>query len=138
MNRQTALGFVDAINGHDVERIVSLMTDDHIFIDAYGNTESRDAMKKGWPGYFSWFPDYRIEVSDVLVSGNVVALFGHASGTYHGIETPDNMNHWRIPAAWRVVVEHGKVKVWQVYADSKIPFDIMNAADQADTGRKKF
>lgn len=132
MSRQIALDFADAINLHNTEKIVALMADDHVFIDAYGNREGKEAMRQGWPGYFSWFPDYLIEIDDVLESGNTVVLLGHAGGTYHGISTPDRKYRWRVPAAWRVVVENylGPVKVWQVYADSKLPFDIMEEADK--------
>jgi len=129
MSRQIALDFVDAINSHDVDRIIALMTDNHAFIDAWSGTESKEAMRRGWPGYFAWFPDYRIEISELLVSGDTVAIFGFAGGTYRGKKTPSCENSWRLPAAWRVVVEDEKVKVWQVYADSKIPFDIMNSPD---------
>ena len=130
MCKQVALDFADAINAHDVDRIVVLMADDHVFVDAYGNSVSKEVMRQGWPGYFSWFPDYLIEIEDLMISGDTVALLGYAGGTYQGKVTPDNKNRWRIPAAWRVVVENGLVKVWQVYADSKIPFDIMNESDK--------
>ena len=125
MNKKIALDFVDAINTHNIDKIITLMTNDHVFIDAYGNCESKETMKEGWRGYFSWFPDYLIEVDDVLVSGDTVVLLGYAGGTYRGNTTPDKKYHWRIPAAWRVVIGNGMVKIWQVYADSKIPFDVM-------------
>lgn len=127
--KQTALDFVEAINAHDSVKITALMTDDHIFIDAYGNSESKEAMKQGWPGYFSWFPDYLIEVDEVYAAGNTVVLLGYAGGTFHGEALADNKNSWRLPAAWRVVVDEGLVKVWQVYADSKIPYEIINQYD---------
>lgn len=137
MSKQVALDFVEAINAHDADRIVSLMTDNHVFIDAYGNSESKEAMTQGWPGYFSWFPDYLIEIDDVFESGDTVVLLGYASGTYNGISTPDNKNYWRIPAAWRVIVENNLVKVWQVYADSKIPFDIIGGTEKSNVDSKK-
>jgi len=39
--------------------------------------------------------------------------------------------------AWRVVVENGLIKSWQVYADSKIPFDIMNDSDKNEVENQK-
>jgi ketosteroid isomerase-like protein len=46
--------FVTAINAHDVERLASLMTSDHRFIDSLGAViEGRDAMREGWKFYFS-------------------------------------------------------------------------------------
>lgn len=35
MIRETALAFVDAINSHNADKITTLMTDDHTFIDAF-------------------------------------------------------------------------------------------------------
>jgi hypothetical protein len=36
-------------------------------------------MTAGWRGYFQWFPDYYIEINDVLEDGEKVALFGFAA-----------------------------------------------------------
>ncbi|SEU33887.1 SnoaL-like domain-containing protein [Lacrimispora sphenoides] len=84
MIRETALAFVDAINSHNADKITTLMTDDHTFIDAYGNSSNKEAMQQGWPGYFSWFPDYLIEINNILVSGVTVVLLGYAGGTDSG------------------------------------------------------
>ena len=132
MNSQIAIDFVAAINAHDIEKMIMLMAVDHVFVDAYGNIASKEMMIHGWPGYFSWFPDYLIEIDEILENANTIALFGYASGTYHGETTADNKNYWRIPVAWRVIVENGLIKSWQVYADSKIPFDIMNDNDKCN------
>src|SRR5450432_3226611 len=118
--------FVNAINAQDVEKIYSLMADDHEFIDAHGNEiKDKDKMKAGWTGYFQWFPDYKIEITDILTSDDTLAAFGFASGTYKGIITAKNENYWRLPASWKVTVSQNKIKLRQVYADTKIPFDII-------------
>ena len=47
--RETILAFVDAINAHDVDRLGELMTDDHTFVDPYGNkVTGREPMLAGW------------------------------------------------------------------------------------------
>ena len=120
MDQQTFNAFVNAINAHDVSKLYALMTDDHQFIDAQGNTVTgKDKMKAGWAGYFQLFPDYEIEVSNVFIKEDTVAAFGFVEASFKG------KNHWRLPAAWKAVIENGKVKLWQVYADTKIPFDSM-------------
>ena len=43
--------------------------------------------------------------------------FGSASGTYNGKRGLVPGNRIEMPAAWRAVVENGKVKLWQAYAD---------------------
>jgi ketosteroid isomerase-like protein len=126
MNEKIIYDFVHAINDHDVEKIYSLMSDDHTFVDAHGNEiKDKDKMKVGWAGYFQWFPDYKIEITDILTTGDLAAAFGFAGGTFKGIKTDKNENYWRLPASWKIIVSQNKIKLWQVYADTKIPFDII-------------
>jgi ketosteroid isomerase-like protein len=124
MDQNIFYDFVNAINGHNVDKLYALMSNDHQFIDAQGNrVTGKDKMKAGWAGYFQWFPDYNIEVTDVFVKGDKVAAFGFAEGSFKG----KSAGHWRVPASWKAVIENNKVTVWQVYADTKIPFDIINS-----------
>jgi ketosteroid isomerase-like protein len=110
--------FIAAINEGNVSQLSSLMTDDHTFVDSGGKVESGcDNMTKGWNEYFRMFPDYRMEVQNILQDGNLVAIFGSASGTYNGKRRLVPENRIEMPAAWRAIVENGKIKVWQVYAD---------------------
>lgn len=58
--KEPILAFIDCINGHDVEKLGALMSDDHTFIDAHGSQVSgKDNMIPGWRGYFAWFPVLR-------------------------------------------------------------------------------
>jgi len=126
INEKIVRDFVDAINDHNVDRICALMTDDHEFIDSQGNeVVGKEKMRAGWIGYFRWFPDYKVEVTDFFLGHNTVAAFGFASGTFQGRREREE-NHWRLPASWKAVIKNGKIYLWQVYADSKIPFDIIN------------
>jgi ketosteroid isomerase-like protein len=126
MNRQSVYDFVEAINEHNVDKISSLMADDHRFVDAHGNEViGKEKMKSGWAGYFQWFPDYRIEITDIFANNDTVAAFGFAGGTFKGIKMAGNENYWRLPASWKIVLSNNKIKLWQVYADTKIPFDII-------------
>ncbi|HYR75305.1 MAG TPA: nuclear transport factor 2 family protein [Pyrinomonadaceae bacterium] len=121
-NKQTILAFIDRINAHDVEGLAALMSDDHTFIDAHGNQVSgREKMLAGWRGYFEWFPDYYIEVTDVFEGDDTLALFGVAGGSFNNKETES----WRLPAAWKGSVNDGRVALWQVFADTKTPFEII-------------
>jgi len=126
INKQIVLDFIDAINDHNVDGICALMTDDHKFIDSQGNeVVGKEKMRAGWIGYFQLFPDYKVEATDFFHSHNTVAAFGFASGTFQrGKDRKEN--HWHLPASWRAVIKNGKIRLWQVYADAKIPFDIIN------------
>ncbi len=121
-NKETILAFIERINAHDVGGLGALMSDDHTFIDAHGNqVTGREKMIAGWHGYFAWFPDYFIEVTDVFDDGERLALFGFAGGSFKGKPTKS----WRLPTAWKAIVKEGRVTLWQVFADTKIPFEII-------------
>jgi len=121
-----ALEFVNRINRHDVGGLAAIMSEDHRFIDGLGQAvDGRERMEKGWLGYFSWFPDYRIKVDDILSNGNVVALFGTAEGTFSVNGKLAAENHWKIPAAWKAVIRGEQVSEWSVYADNEPVWKVM-------------
>jgi ketosteroid isomerase-like protein len=110
--------FIAAINRRAPSEISGLMTEDHTFLDSGGRSLSgRKKMTAGWKEYFRMFPDYTIQVQSILGDNDLVAVFGSASGTYNGKGGLVPENRIEMPAAWRAVVENGKVKLWQVYAD---------------------
>src|SRR4030095_1485834 len=124
MSKQNVLDFIQAINDHSIEKISALVTDDHIFTDAHNNSiTGKETIKQGWAGYFKWFPDYKIEIDEFYESDDTFVMFGFASATYRGINPVTN--HWKLPAAWKACMENSKIKLWQVYCDTKIPYDIM-------------
>ena len=121
-NRQLIMAFVDAINARAPEALAELLSPDHTFIDAQGNEiVGREEVLTGWRGYFEWFPDYQIEVVQVFENGEEFGLFGYAGGSFKG--NPERS--WRLPAAWRAMVRDQRVALWQVYADTKIPFEVV-------------
>ncbi len=114
----TVNAFIAAINRRDVTRMAELMTEDHTFVDSGGTVESgRENTIKGWEGYFRMFPDYSVRVDCLLEDGAFVAAFGSASGTFNGKRGMVPANRVEMPAAWKAMVEDGKIKSWQVYAD---------------------
>lgn len=122
----TVLDFIDRINRHDADQLAELMAEDHVFVDSLGQTvRGRETMRSGWRGYFALCPDYRISHDEIFQDGNVVAIFGAAGGTIAAGGKLPAENQWRIPAAWRAVVESGLVKEWRVYADNKPVYDIL-------------
>jgi ketosteroid isomerase-like protein len=126
-DKETVLAFVKAINDHDVDKIYDLMSDDHVFIDGYGEKHvGKNGMKEGWQNYYQMFPDYIIEITDFFEHKSVFGLFGYASGTYKKNENKSNSNFWKTTAAWKAVVEHKKIKHWQVYCDYTRLMEIIN------------
>ena len=95
------------------------MADDHTFIEAHGNEMTgKETMKENWASYFQLFPNYYVEVEEILTKGDLAMAYGYA-----GAGTGEKA--WKIPAAWRAIARDGKIKLWQVYADTKIQFEKM-------------
>ena len=62
-----------------------------------------------------------IEITDVFEDGEALALFGFAGGSFKRKQSEG----WRLPAAWNARVKDGRVALWQVFSDTKIPFEII-------------
>jgi ketosteroid isomerase-like protein len=113
-----ARAFVEAINSGSPERLARLMTEDHVFVDSDGTeVRGRAVMADGWRDFFGLVPDYRITVKEIATAGRTVLLAGEAEGTFAGAGVLRAEDHWRVPAAWRAVVEGSRVAVWQVYVN---------------------
>jgi ketosteroid isomerase-like protein len=127
MYTKIILDFVDAINHADLDKMVELMADDHVFVDSRDNKSTgKDNLKQAWMFYFDLFPDYNIEITGMLQKKSLLCMYGYASGTYKNMKNEDNSNHWKIPAAWTAIIKNNKVKYWQVYADNGLVIDIVN------------
>lgn len=102
--------FVRRMNAHDPKAIVSLCTDDHVFIDSLGaQTSGRERLEQGWTGYFSLFPNYGADL-ETTTAQNVAALAcGFAPATHAA-----SKKLWRIPAAWRAIVRGGQIAECQI------------------------
>ena len=119
--KEIVLRFIEFINAHDVDGLYELMSEDHRFVDALGDTvQGRDAMRGAWGMYFRMVPDYRISCDEIIGEGNVVAAFGIAGGTYSrdGRELPQE-NRWQAPVALRAEVKGDLVAEWRVYVDNE-------------------
>ena len=110
--------FVAAINAGDPSTLRELMTEDHTFTDARGNSFSgSEKMRAGWQHFFHAYPGYQINIAHTLEQGNRVALFGDASGRWR-INDSIHPQRWTIPAAWLAEVEKEQIKNWTVFCDT--------------------
>lgn len=124
-----AFEFVWAINRRDVEGLARLMTPEHRFVDSMGTeVVGRDAMRAAWTAYFKMVPDYSISVDESLSKDDVVVMLGVAQGTYAPDGVSKEENRWETPAAFRALIEEGKVAEWQVYADNEPMRRLMRGA----------
>jgi ketosteroid isomerase-like protein len=114
-----AIRFVNEINRHDVEALVAMMAPDFRFVDSLGReVRGIERMRSAWSSYFALFPDYQVVIRQHICVGQVVALFGTASGTLIVDGQLHRANHWSLPAAWRAVVREGHIADWEVYVDN--------------------
>jgi hypothetical protein len=99
-----ALRFNEKINQRDLDGLVKLMTDDHIFIDNSGDVDGN--MKEGWEGFFKNFPDYRNIFTSVTVTDNVAVMIGYS--------TCSNERRLNGPSLWTAKIRGGRVSEWRV------------------------
>ena len=107
--------FIAAINQGNTAGLSGLMAEDYTFINSMGEAES--GRGDAWAEFFRLFPDYKMEVESMIREENVVGVFGSVSGTYNGNRGLIPENRIEMPAAWKAIVENGKVKHLSVYAD---------------------
>lgn len=133
--------FVEAINSHDPDRIASVMTVDHVFIDASGmRHKGRDTMVQAWREYFGWFPDYEIQIETAFPGPpagvpfdsvpsytdqpNIpVSVFGWAMGKassqyrdLSGLSDPEKFQNPDEPIKVRGRVRPSPKRIWRVPA----------------------
>jgi ketosteroid isomerase-like protein len=135
--------FIDRINAHDMEGLARLMTPRHRFTDALGASGvGRRAVREGWEAYLRWFPDYQIDVEASFSSGDLVAVFGTASGSFEGRPGAHGGDRFVQPAAWLARVTRGQVVGWAVFTDTAVPSKIlhrhglMGSRRRPEVGRK--
>ena len=116
----TVLKFEQLINTQKPDAVCSLLTDDSVFIDSLGNKiQGLDRLCSAWQGYFKMVPDYTISHAKSFASGETVAMFGMAQGTFAKDGVIRKENFWKTPAAWKAVVRNEKISFWQVFADNE-------------------
>ena len=59
-----------------------------------------------------------MDIREMFQSGQTVAFIGSASGSLVTAGEHRAENRWKVPAAWRAIVNQGRVVHWQVYADN--------------------
>ena len=125
--KNIVLSYIDAINKADIDGLLNLMTDDHILIDSQNNKMTgKDNLRQAWIGYFDLFPDYKIEVNEILEKDSLICILGYASGTYKNLKNDDNSNFWKIPLALAAIIKDNYISQWQIYADNLVVIDIIN------------
>ena len=110
------IGFVDAINRGDVDRLVALMSPDHrLQVLQEPPVAGREANREAWDGYAAAFPDYVIYPDRIVHRGDDVLVLGSTTGSHLGL--PDEQER-QLKLIWRATVRDGLLVLWQIMADT--------------------
>ena len=102
--------FNDAINSRQIERLRSLMSDDHAFIDTENNTlRGKSESVEAWRGFFEAYPDYRNVFERVICDEGTVVIVGYSTCSNQALAGP---------ALWTAEIRDGLVAEWRVYEDT--------------------
>jgi steroid delta-isomerase-like uncharacterized protein len=75
-----------AFNAHDIDAFAAVLSDDVVF-EAPGGIRGRgrQSCAEFFAGWFRAFPDARVDVHAVHITGDVAVEEGAFSGTHHGV-----------------------------------------------------
>jgi steroid delta-isomerase-like uncharacterized protein len=107
----------ECINAHDVDRYAALHADDYEMTDtATGEIfHGQDGARKNMEGWFTPFPDARVEVVNVVAGDEWVAIEGIGRGTHNGPligptgEFPPTRKSFTVPFCTTLRVTDGKI-----------------------------
>jgi steroid delta-isomerase-like uncharacterized protein len=77
---------IEAENSHNIERLVSLLTDDVIIEDIPLGVvmKGKDGVRQGYAGFLKVTPDFKIELKSWITTDKLFALEAIFSGTQRG------------------------------------------------------
>ena len=109
------VGFIDAINRGDVDRLVALMSPGHrLQVLTEPALTGREANRDAWIGYVTAFPDYVIYPDRLVDRGDDVLVLGSTTGSHLGLPDPEER---QLGVIWRATVHAGLLTLWQVIED---------------------
>jgi SnoaL-like domain len=110
------IGFIDAINRGDVDRLVTLMSPHHrLQVLDEPPLDGREANRAAWHEYVTAFPDYVIYPDRFVDRGDDVLVLGGTTGSHLGL--PDQEER-ELPVIWHATVRDGLLVLWQVAEDT--------------------
>lgn len=102
--------FNECINDQDIDRLASLMTDDHEFVDTEGGiVRGKAQCLEAWQGFFAHFPDYRNIFESVQTRDDMSIALGYSRCSDTRLDGP---------AIWTANARNGTIAEWRVYEDT--------------------
>jgi len=110
------IGFIDAINRGDVDRLVALMSPGHrLQVLQEPPPDGREANRSAWDGYLTAFPRYVIYPDRIVHRGDDVLVLGGTTGSHLGLSDQEER---QLKVVWRATVRDGLLTLWQVIEDT--------------------
>jgi len=110
------IGFIDAINRGDVDRLVALMSPGHrLQVLQEPPLDGREANRGAWDGYLTAFPRYVIYPDRIVHRGDEVLVLGVTTGSHLGLSDQEER---QLKVVWRATVRDGLLTLWQVIEDT--------------------
>src|SRR5581483_10134716 len=112
---QVVLDWAARLDAGDLDGSGELVTDDVVWANPVATVHGRHELRGLLDVFWTAVPDFRHDVSDVVESGDLVALRGTATGTHTGPlagpagEVPASGNAISFPFAAWARVEGGKI-----------------------------
>jgi ketosteroid isomerase-like protein len=124
------IGFIDAINRGDVDRLVALMSPDHrLQVLREPALTGREANRDAWVGYASAFPDYVIYPDRIVHRGDDVLVLGSTTGSHLGLSDQEER---QLKVIWRATVRDGLLALWQVIDDTPGQRALLGLTDETN------
>jgi len=121
------IGFIDAINRGDVDRLVAFMAPDHrLQVLREPPLSGREANRDAWVGYLTAFPDYVIYPDRIVHRDDDVLVLGSTTGSHLGLSDHEER---RLKVIWRATVHEGFLTLWQVIDDTPSQRALLGLAD---------
>ena len=121
------VGFIDAINHGDVDRLVAFMSPDHrLQVLQEPPLSGREANRDAWVGYVTAFPDYVIYPDRIVHRGDDVLVLGSTTGSHLGLSDQEER---QLKVIWRATVHDGLLALWQVIDDNPGRRALLGLAD---------
>ena len=110
------IGFIDAINRGDVDRLVALMSPGHrLQVLQEPPLDGREANRGAWNGYLTAFPGYVIYPDHIVQRGDDILILGSTTGSHLGLSDQEER---QLKVIWRAAVRDGLLTLWQVIDDT--------------------
>jgi ketosteroid isomerase-like protein len=125
------VGFIDAINQGDVDRLVALMSPGHqLQVLQEPPVTGREANRDAWNGYVTAFPGYVIYPDHLVHHGDDVLVLGSTTGSHLGLPDQDER---QLKVIWRATVRNGLLTLWQILEDTPERRALLGLTDASTT-----